>query len=376
MAPIVPDGVPPGQQSQGPLTALLQARIRQCGPMRFDQFMAEALCHPRHGYYIAHDPFGVDGDFTTAPEISQMFGEMIGVWAVDAWLRLGCPDPFALVELGPGRGTLMADLWRATAHVPGFHAAARLHLIEVSPLLRARQEATLAPLSVPAHWHSDLDAVADLPIIAVANEFFDALPVRQYEWMGGQWGERMVGLDAQGAFALTLNPATAQPAPLSRVLAVPPALGAALGAVRETCPGGAAVAASLGRRLGRCGGAALIIDYGYDGPAIGDTVQALRQHRPCSPLLAPGLCDVTAHVDFTALATEAQAQGAGRATPFPSPGQGDFLRAMGIEARAARLKAGASAAQAEAIDAALFRLTDATQMGALFKTLILTGCRV
>lgn len=347
----------------GTLHDLLVRRIALTGPISIAAFMADALGHPQHGYYITRDPLGAKGDFTTAPEISQMFGEMVGVWLADCWINQGRPDPLHLVELGPGRGTLMADALRATARVPGFHAAIRLHLVETSPALRERQASALAGFS-PV-WHDSLTGVPDGPLLLVANEFFDALPIRQFIRMPAGWAERKLGLDGQGHLAFTFDPAPggALLTPLHRDPAIPP------GAIAETCPAGLAVAAEIGRRLAAAAGAALIIDYGYDGPAIGDTLQALRAHRPVPVLDNPGTADLTAHVDFTALAQAARQAGAWCSA---SVEQGAFLTALGIGARAAALAAHATPAQQADIQAALTRLTAPTSMGRLFRALAIT----
>ncbi|MGL4541923.1 MAG: class I SAM-dependent methyltransferase [Polymorphobacter sp.] len=337
-----------------PFAQILVGTIATSGPMPVAQWMARVLGDPVHGYYMTRDPLGTAGDFTTAPEISQMFGELIGLWFADLWLRAGQPH-FRLVELGPGRGTLLADFWRATARVPGFHAAASLHLVETSPVLRAAQ----AQLLPHAHWHATLAEVPDdAPLLLVANEFFDALPIRQLLHTAEGWRERLVSHDgagfAPGAGALPLD------------ALVPAALAdAAIGAVWETSPAGAAIAAEIGARLARQGGAALIIDYGYSGPACGDTLQAVRAHRFADPFAAPGEADLTAHVDFAALAAAA-----GTAAHGPV-GQGDFLVAIGLALRAEALKALADTTARAHIDAAVARLT--LTMGALFKVLALTG---
>ncbi|MGE0254292.1 MAG: class I SAM-dependent methyltransferase [Alphaproteobacteria bacterium] len=346
-----------------PLARRLARRIARDGAMPVDVFMAEALGHPRHGYYATRDPLGAAGDFTTAPEISQMFGELVGLWCADLWLRMGRPDPFVLLELGPGRGTLMADVLRALAVVPGCRAAARPHLVETSPALRARQRRTLR--GAGATWHATLAGVPEGPTLAIANEFFDALPVRQFVRLADGWHERVVVTEGDGlAFATAVR----RPQPYE----LPPAAAglAAEGATVEDCPAGRTLAAALARRLVREGGAALAIDYGYDGPAVGDTLQAVRAHRFVPVLDEPGEADITAHVDFTALAMAARGAGATVAGPVA---QGAFLRRLGIEARAARLKAAATPAQRAAIDAAMARLIDATGMGSLFRVLALAA---
>lgn len=297
-----------------------------------------------------------------------MFGEMIGVWLADCWINQGRPDPVNLVELGPGRGTLMADALRATARVPGFHAALRLHLVETSPALRARQAAALQSFSPT--WHDRFDDVPNGPTLLVANEFFDALPIRQFIRTPAGWAERKVGLNAQGEMAFTFDPAPG--GALLTPLHLDPRI--APGAIAETCPAGIAIAAEIGRRVAAHGGAALIVDYGYDGPAIGDTLQALRAHQPVPVLDGPGTADLTAHVDFTALAQAAVKAGA---TAHPGVGcsveQGALLASLGIATRAAALAARATPAQQADIRAALARLTEAGAMGRLFRAIAITG---
>ncbi|MCR6630043.1 MAG: class I SAM-dependent methyltransferase [Magnetospirillum sp.] len=341
----------------GSLAGILAERIRRGGPIAVADYMAEALGHPEHGYYTTREPFGSQGDFTTAPEISQMFGELIGLWAAVAWQMLGSPSRLVLAELGPGRGTLMADLLRAAATVPPFLAALEVWLVETSPRLQARQRQTLAGRDV--HWCERFDDLPDGPLIVVANELFDALPIRQFEKQGGVWRERMVGLDDRGGLAFVAGPETVPELP-AEVLA------AADGAIVETCPQGRALAAALGGRLAREPGAALIVDYGHPLSGVGDTLQAVRRHRFHPVLETPGGADITAHVDFEALAAAAIP-----ARAWGPVGQGDFLSAMGIRARAGMLAAGASPKLATDIAGQMRRLIDPQEMGTLFKVLAL-----
>ena len=340
------------------LAALLRDIIAKDGPITVERYMAEALGHPAHGYYVTRDPLGAKGDFTTAPEISQMFGEMIGLWCVATWQRMGAPSSFVLAELGPGRGTLMADALRAARLEPRFLAAAKLHLVETSPALREKQRAALV-----AHnpsWHGDFADVPGGPLLLVANEFFDALPIRQFERTASGWRERLIGA-AQDKFAFTLS--TGEPD-----LLLPG--DAPAGAVVETSPASQRIMRAVGERIARHGGAALAIDYGYvraeSAGAWGETLQALRGHQRHDPLDAPGEADLTAHVDFAALARAAREAGATAHGPLP---QGLFLKALGIELRALRLARDATPEQRAAIDAALHRLTHADGMGLLFKAL-------
>ena len=339
------------------LAAEIRERIRRDGPLSVAAYMELCLNHPGHGYYRQGRPIGAAGDFITAPEVSQMFGELIGLWCAAVWQSMGRPRPVRLVELGPGRGMLLADALRAAETVPAFRAAIDLHLVESSETLRAAQAALLGDAR-PA-WHERFETVPPGPVLVVANEFFDALPIRQFERVGDTWRERMVTLapDAE-ALSFAVN-GTACPDAA--------ALGAApAGAIVERAPAREALAAALAARIAADGGAALIADYGHARPGIGDTLQAVKRHRRHGVLDDPGSADLTAHVDFCALA--AAARGAG-AVVFGPVAQGAFLRALGIDARAARLRQSASAEQAAAIDAALRRLTGTDEMGTLFKAL-------
>jgi SAM-dependent MidA family methyltransferase len=326
-------------------------------------FMGLALGHPVHGYYATRDPFGRAGDFITAPEISQMFGELIGLWAAAVWQAMGTPARLALVELGPGRGTLMADALRAARVVPAFAAALDVQLIETSPVLARRQQETLAAASVPLAWYRELAAVPEGPLIVIANEFFDALPVHQAVKTPGGWHERMVGVGPDGRLAFALHP---DPVPGFAALVPEAVAGAPAGAVYEWRS--EEVAAEIARRVAQHGGAALVIDYGHSESAPGETLQAVGRHSFADPLSTPGDVDLTAHVDFAALVRTARATGARVHGPLS---QGAFLRRLGIEARAAALRAKATPAQAADVDAALARLTDPGReaMGELFKAL-------
>ncbi len=330
----------------------LRARIAQNGPMTLADYMAACLLDPVHGYYATRDPFGANGDFITAPEISQMFGEMIGLCLAQSWLDQGAPDAFALAEAGPGRGTLMADILRATKGVPGFHATARVHLIEASPTLRAAQ-AERVPVAI---WLDRMDDLPDLPLFLVANEFCDALPIRQFRRDGAGWREVVVGLQRE---ALTFGLTEAAPlAALSHRLD-----DTRDGDVVEMCPALTPFAATLGDRIARHGGAALIVDYG-DWTSLGDTFQAVRNHAATDPLADPGAADLTAHVDFAALAAASAPARHTRLTP-----QGVFLERLGIAQRAQTLATGLAGTALDAHIAAHRRLTHPAEMGDLFKVI-------
>ncbi len=334
------------------LRQILTARIVANGPMPVSDYMAECLLHPVHGYYTSRDPLGVAGDFITAPEISQMFGELIGLALAQTWQDQGAPVAFTLAELGPGRGTLMADILRATAAVPGFHAAAKVVLIEASPTLREIQRARLA--GSPVSFADSVDALPDAPLFLVANEFFDALPIRQFIRDGDHWRERQVGL-REGALAFGLGGPTTPAALADRT-------DTADGDLVEVCPQAPVIMAAIASRIAAHGGAALIVDYG-DWRSLGDTLQALRGHKPEDPLANPGEADLTAHVDFEVLAATPGLTHS-RLTP-----QGVFLERLGITRRAEVLARGLSGEALNNHIAAHRRLTHPEEMGTLFKTL-------
>ena len=330
------------------------------GPITVARYMGLCLGHPAHGYYVTRNPFGPRGDFVTAPEISQMFGELIGLWCAEVWRQMGSPARVLLVELGPGRGTLMKDMLRAAKAVPEFRAALDVVLVETSPTLRDVQAGTLAETAVPPRWTATVEEALSTPApaLVVANEFFDALAVRQFVRTEAGWRERLVGLSAERSLAFGLAPE----APRDVRLPESPA-----GAVLEICPDAAVIGARIARHVAAHGGAALAIDYGA-GAAGGDTLQAVRAHRYVDPLCAPGEADLTAHVDFGALARAAAAAGASVMELLP---QGDFLERLGLPQRAAQLRRAATDEQRAAIETAAARLTDRapTGMGALFKAL-------
>jgi SAM-dependent MidA family methyltransferase len=329
------------------LTDIIRARIRADGPMSVADYMALCLGHPRHGYYTTRDPLGAAGDFTTAPEISQMFGEMIGLWLAQVWADAGRPAPFRLVELGPGRGTLMADALRAARAAPGFAEAADLWLVETSPALRAEQAKRLPA----AQWVARLEEVPEGPCLLVANEFLDALPMRQFIASAQGWREKLVGQGPEG-LVWGLSP------PL------PDSCDAPEGAWREKSTLAEAIAGQIAARIGAEGGAALIVDYGYraaDRPP-GFTLQAVRGHAPADPLAAPGQADLTWLIDFDRLAA-----GLAPLATVTAP-QGALLARLGIGERAAQLAA-ARPGEADAVADALERLTAADRMGTLFKAL-------
>ncbi len=335
-----------------PLGRIIAAQIAATGPITLADYMATCLLHPEHGYYPTRDPLGVAGDFTTAPEISQMFGEILGLALAQAWLDQGAPTPFTLAELGPGRGTLMADVLRATRGVPGFHAAARVMLVEASPTLRAAQQARLQAFAI--QHPATIDDLPDQPLFLLANEFFDALPIHQFHFDGQVWRERLVGL-RDGALAFGLSD------PIPRAFAGPAFADPTPGRVVEVCKAARGYAHVLGRRIRQHGGAALIIDYG-DWRSSGDTFQAMRSHAFVDPLAEPGLADLTAHVDFEALASDC-------ALPCAFAEQGEFLARLGVDTSAARLAHSLTGEALQSHQAAHRRLTHPKEMGSLFKVL-------
>ena len=329
-------------------------QITQAGPMSIADFMSLCLMHPTLGYYTTRDPLGTAGDFITAPEISQMFGELIGLSLAQTWQDQGAPARFTLAELGPGRGTLMADILRAARNVPGFAQAAEVHLVEVSQPLRAMQ----SKLVPQATHHASLATLPDQPLYIIANEFFDALPIRQFQRDGTGWREKVVGLqDSTLSFGLTA------PTPFAALAGRTE--DTKDGDIVELCPSLPSITTQMATRINAHGGAALIIDYG-DWGSQGDTLQALAAHKMVAPLDDPGNADLTAHVDFAAIAANATPATHTRLTP-----QGVFLERLGITARAQQLAQGLSGQARAAHIAAHRRLTHPNEMGHLFKVLAL-----
>jgi NADH dehydrogenase [ubiquinone] 1 alpha subcomplex assembly factor 7 len=345
-----------------PLETEIRRLIAVAGPMPLADYMRLCLTHPKYGYYLTHEPIGAAGDFITAPEISQMFGEIIGLWMATVWKQMGAPENVRVVELGPGRGTLMADAVRAVQIVKDFRTAMVLHLVEISPKLREVQRRRLEGTGVPILWHPTLDDVPGGPIIIVANEFIDALPIHQAVQKADGWHERVVEIAPDGTLSIGIarDPLPHFDATLPRALRQSPE-----GSIYEWRPD--TVAIELGRRV-RAGGAVLLIDYGHARQGLGETLQAVAGHAFADPLQAPGQADITAHVDFAALAQGAEIIGARVHGPVS---QRDFLRRLGIDKRAAALKSRAPAETASEIDSALARLTEAGSkgMGDLFKVL-------
>jgi len=339
-----------------PLEAEIRRIIETEGPMTVSYYMQLCLAHPRYGYYITRDPLGRKGDFTTAPEVSQMFGELIGAWAATVWRQMGSPARVNLIELGPGRGTLMADALRAAKAAGEFRSALSVHLVEIGPALRERQKRTLADVA-PVQWHDSIEGIPEGPAIVIANEFVDVLPVHQFVKDRDGWHLRVVGIvDGQLGFVVV-------PIPMSEAFNTesPDAPDGAILELRDEGP-----TALLAERVVRHGGAALIIDYGHRTLGFGDTLQAVRNHDYADPFSDPGEADLTTQVNFAELSIRAKRQGA---AVHGALTQGEFLRRLGIVERAAQLKNNATPQQAANIDSGLARLTAPDQMGELFKVL-------
>jgi SAM-dependent MidA family methyltransferase len=348
-----------------PLQAELKKLIASSGPMPVWRYMELCLTHPRYGYYVSRDPLGREGDFTTAPEVSQMFGELLGLWAASVWRAMDSPPALRLIELGPGRGTMMADALRALRVLPPLYQALSIHLVEINPVLREKQAATLSGVR-NIMWHDHIDEVPPGPSVILANEYFDVLPVHQVVKREGGWHERTIEIGADGGLAFG---ASAEPMPRFEVLLPPLVRAAPVGAVFEWRPD--AEIMKIATRVRDHGGAALIIDYGHLRSDAGDTFQAIARHSFTDPLKNPGQADVTAHVDFQALLRAAEDLNARVHGPVP---QGEFLKALGIEQRAATLMAKTTPEVSEDISGALKRLTEGGRggMGSMFKVLAIS----
>ncbi|MEM7169348.1 MAG: SAM-dependent methyltransferase [Pseudomonadota bacterium] len=369
--------------SLGPAFQTLARHIRRHGPITVANYMSQVLVGGEHGYYMgqntgqsaSQDPFGVTGDFTTAPEISQMFGELIGLWCVDCWQRLGCPRDLQLIELGPGRGTLMADALRAARLAPNFLQTLKLALVEVSPALRRKQEEKLAGLlpSQRIAWYESLGQVPEAPTFLIANEFLDALPIRQFEQTEDGWRERLIGLSPKGD-ELGFVQGPTDPL-IGKLLSADQSI-AEVGCIIESCAAAEAHVAEMAGRLREVPGAALFIDYGYVASSGQSSLQAVRRHSYHPVLAAPGSADLSAHVNFARLnkvAADKLAAGQDTVQIHGPTTQGTFLAQLGIRQRAERLMATATPDQASDIQSALDRLTAPDQMGDLFKVLAITS---
>ena len=348
-----------------PLQSEIKKLIKSSGPMPVWRYMELCLMHPLYGYYVSRDPLGREGDFTTAPEVSQMFGELLGLWAASVWKAIGSPPMLRLVELGPGRGTMMADALRALRVLPPLYQSLSIHLVEVNPVLREKQRATLSGVRNIA-WHDSIVEVPEGPAVILANEYFDVLPIHQVVKRQTGWHERVVEIDPNDKLAFSWS---AEPMPRFEVLLPPLVRAAPAGAVFEWRPD--AEIMKIATRVRDQDGAALIIDYGHLRSDAGDTFQAIARHSFTDPLKNPGQADVTAHVDFQALVRAAEDVGARVHGPVT---QGEFLKRLGIETRAVTLMAKASHEVSADISGALKRLTDSGRggMGSMFKVLAIS----
>lgn len=348
-----------------PLELEIRRLIKSAGPMPVWRYMELCLVHPEHGYYVSRDPLGREGDFTTAPEVSQMFGELIGLWAASVWKSIGSPPTLRLVELGPGRGTMMADALRALRVLPPLYQSLSIHLVEINPVLREKQQATLSGVRNIA-WHNNLDEVPEGPAIILANEYFDVLPIHQVVRRETGWHERVVDIDSDGNLVFGFDD---EPLPRFEVLLPPLVRAAPIGAVFEWRPDTEMM--KIATRVRQQDGAALIIDYGHLRSDAGDTFQAIARHSYADPLKNPGQADVTAHVDFQALARAAEDVGARVHGPVT---QGEFLKRLGVETRAVALMAKTTPEISADISGALKRLIDSGRggMGSMFKVLAIT----
>ena len=345
-----------------PLQEEIKRLIKSAGPMPVWRYMQLCLTHPQYGYYVSRDPLGREGDFTTSPEVSQMFGELLGLWAASVWRTIGSPPLLHLVELGPGRGTMMADALRALRVLPPLYQALNVHLVEINPVLREKQKAALQGVR-SVQWHDSIDSLPSGPCVILANEYFDVLPVHQAIRRDTGWHERTVEIADDGQLQFGASP---EPIPRFELLLPPLVRAAPVGAVFEWRPD--AEIMKIASRVRDQDGAALIIDYGHLRSDAGDTFQAIARHSFTDPLKNPGQADVTAHVDFQALVRAAEDLGVRVHGPVP---QGDFLKRLGIETRAVTLMAKASHEVSEDISGALKRLVGGGRggMGSMFKVL-------
>ena len=341
-----------------PLDTLIRSRIMAGGPMPVSEYMALALGHPKYGYYRKGDPFGAAGDFITSPEISQVFGELIGLWAAVTWQQMGSPQKTFLIECGPGRGTLIKDALRAFASVPSFEGTIEIHLVETSETLKACQAEALS--GYQATWHDTIETIPKGPSVLIANEFFDALPIRQLKKELDGWSERCVAL-SDGELCFETQLLTEEPFGLPQT--------ANVGDIYETCPAALTFVDQIAARLVQWPGVALIIDYGYERALPGDSLQAVRQHAFTNPLTDPGNVDLTAHVNFGALAARAAHS---RCSVFGPIRQATFLKALGILERTQKLLRNALPNQASHLHTATQRLIDPLAMGGLFKVMTIS----
>lgn len=355
----------PGNEKT-PLESRLIDLIRLKGPITVEDFMTDALSHPHEGYYMSKPAIGVDGDFTTAPEISQIFGELIGLWLVDAWRMIGAPDDFNLIELGPGRGVLMEDILRAARIRSGFIDASKLWLVETSGRLRVDQQKRLRASEVKPNWVDDISMIPPAGSLVIANEFFDCLPIRQFICTDNGWRERLVGIDEKTQSLSFVHDTTPPPASYN----LPAADTAEPGDIFEISFQAQEFMAQLAQMLRDNSGVALIVDYGHFHSGFGETLQAVRKHEFAPVLEAPGRADLTAHVDFEKLSAIAIDNGLAVYGPCA---QGDFLERLGLNVRVEMLAKSKSAEQAKSIRDGAYRIAAPNQMGEVFKVMAITA---
>lgn len=356
----------PSAAETTPLEERLIDLIKLKGPITIADYMSDALGHPHEGYYMRQAPIGAEGDFTTAPEISQVFGELIGLWLVEAWQAMGAPESFNLVELGPGRGVLMEDILRAARVRPGFARAAQVWLLETSGRLRLEQQKRLKTTEAKPLWADEFADISPAPSLIVANEFFDCLPIRQFERVKSGWRERLVGLN-ENATGLAFTLGRTPPPPEFRL---PDITECDEGDIFEISLPAQEFVAEICETLTEHGGHALIIDYGHMERGFGDTLQAVKEHKYWPPLASPGRADITAHVDFEALATIALEAGVNAHGPVT---QGRFLDRLGLALRVETLCKGQDEQAAESIRAGAARIAAPQAMGEIFKVLCLSA---
>ncbi len=355
-----------------PLQTRLIRQIQEEGPLSLDRYMQLCLTDPEDGYYTTKQAIGRQGDFVTAPEISQLFGEMLGIWLVDLWQKMACPRPFHLIEAGPGRGTLMADILRCFLKlVPDGKNFLHLHLIEKSPVLKKKQKEILASFNLPIKWHSAFFAPKKDSFILVANEFLDALPIKQFQFQEGRWHEKMIGLSETEELIIGLAPTRNNDA-LFEVLSTSKLPPPKEGDIFEVCAQARHFISTLCKTMKLTKSASIFIDYGHLKGAYGDTFQAITNHKFANPLTTAGEADLTAHVDFAPLIAIAKEKGIHN---FATT-QGDFLIKMGILERAGRLGASLSSQKQQEIRKDVERLAHEDHMGSLFKVMALTSNKV
>lgn len=344
----------------------IKSIIKAQGPLTIAQYMAICLSDSEHGYYIKNIPLGKEGDFITSPEISQMFGELLGIWSATMWQNMDMPDDIAIVELGPGKGTLMSDFLRGTENVPGFHDSISVHLVEISPALKEAQKKTLEDFDIDIEWHQTFSEIPKKPSIIIGNEFFDALPIHQFVKTVGGWREKMVVETEDGILNFSLSPTeTTSCALIPENLRNSPE-----DSVVEVCPSMIVIAQEIAAHIIENGGVALFIDYGYEESLLKSTFQAVKDHKFHDPLQNPCEADLTTFVDFSAIKKVAKEN---KINVHGCIDQADLLKKLGIDVRAKMLSQNASEKQKQEIELQLERIIGENQMGRLFKCLALSN---